>query len=401
MRVLKIRNPIGCFGKYDNETKRACALLEYDVRDYNANNDDSKKMVEVPMEKLAKAAFMKLKDFRDFHEKIGNFRDNLRVSTISTSKSKRPNQKDKNGNKSAVNTSSKSGIIFRKSSIPSLAIQLGAFVPNSSGAAMRAQRLFTDIVDLLKNSSKKDGIYGLRDLQKNQTSYEAACFYLVCTSNQDKDDKNAAIRRRRRLSKDFDEGDESQQLDLKTFVDITKVSPQFQAILDYVSKLKDEIESKHASKRSAPEKAGRSRSSLKTSQSSQITKATKSRKRSKKEAFDIEETINSRSTLKQDEISSDRRTENAKELDSSTFIHNDFHTEESNYDNNRRRKSRPNATFQQWKAEVLQEAYENARKTMSAGNATTGDDCEKEQKLFKPQELLDFVVRGILERNGL
>ena len=132
-----------------------------------------------------------------------------------------------------------------------------------------------------------------------------------------------------------------------------------------------------------------------------MTKANKSRKRSKKEAFDIEETINSRSTLKQDEISSDRRTENAKELDSSTFIHNDFHTEENELDDNKKRKSRPNATFQQWKAEVLREAYENARKTMSAGNATTGDDCEKEQKLFKPQELLDFVVRGILERNGL
>ncbi len=400
LRVLKIRNPIGCFGKYDNETKRACALLEYDVRDYNTNNDDRNKMVEVPMEKLAKAAFMKLKDFRDFHEKIGNFRDNLRVSTISKSKSKGQSEKDKNGNKNAVNVSSQSGIVFRKSSIPSLAIQLGAFVPNSSGAAMRAQKLFTDVVHLLKNSSKKDGIYGLRDLQKNQSSYEAACFYLVATSNQDKDDKNSAIRRRRRTSRDFDEGEENQHLDLKTFVDITKVTSQFQAILDYVGKLKDEIESKNASKPNAPRKAGRSRPSLETFQSSQKIKANKSRKRSKKEAFDINETISSRSTLNKNEISGDPETENAEELDSGNFIHKNFDTEESNYDDRRKRKSRSNATFHQWKAEVLREAYEDARQKMSAANAA-GDDCEEKQKLLKPQDLLDFVVREILERNGL
>ena len=77
LRILKVRNPIGCFGKYDNDRKRACALLEYEVRDYKTENNKS---IEVDMELLAKAAFMKLKDFRDFHEKLGNFRDNIQIS---------------------------------------------------------------------------------------------------------------------------------------------------------------------------------------------------------------------------------------------------------------------------------------------------------------------------------
>ena len=125
LRVLKIRHPIGSFGKNDNETKRFCALLEYVLRD----ND----IASVTMDRLSKAAFMNTKDFREFHEKIGNFRHGLSIAT------KPKTVVEKNPAGTALRTRKKkrkvdieNGIVFHKSSIPFLTIQLGAFVPNAS-----------------------------------------------------------------------------------------------------------------------------------------------------------------------------------------------------------------------------------------------------------------------------
>jgi len=317
LRVLKIRNPIGSFGRYDNEMKRACALLEYDVRDYNRNrgigngngngnattnnydndNDNgngNNDPIEIPMDKLARAAFMKPKDFRDFHEKIGNFRDNLRATVVAKTRAKDTNSKDGKGDKTLQSSSrnhnsnnsnneknnnnnnnktktkisnphQKSGIALAKSSIPSLAIQMGAFVPNSSGVALRAQKLFRDLVALLKRSSKQGGNWhGLMDVQKNQASYEAACFYLVATttatttstsnnggrehSAKDLPQPSRPRRRRRRANSLRDHLDDAAEndprLDLSTFLDVTKeVASQFQTVLDYVRELQTEIQS--------------------------------------------------------------------------------------------------------------------------------------------------------------
>ena len=398
LRVLKIRNPIGCFGKYDNETKRACALLEYEVRDYNINSDDSNSTVEVAMERLAKAAFMKLKDFRDFHEKIGNFRDNLRIGATTTSKTKGGIQRNGSQSQLVVDASSKSGIVFRKSSISSLAIQLGAFVPNSSGAAMRAQKLFADAVDILKRSSKKGGIYGLQDVQKNQSAYEAACFYLVATSDRV---KNASSHRRRKVLKEFDDGDDIQQLDLITFMDITKAPSQFQMILDYVRELKNDIESKQNKKPNTSEISRRSLLSLDSSIPSRKTKSKTSRKRSKEEAFDVTQAIGDNRKRNNDEISGDRKTKDSEKLDTNNFFRDKHDLEENDYDPRlRKRRSGPNAVFKEWKAKVLREGYEDAKHAMRAGDAN-GDDSEEKQELFEPKAILGFVVRGILARNGL
>lgn len=400
LRVLKIRNPIGCFGKYDNETKRACALLEYDVREYNNYlSGTSNRMIEVPMERLAKAAFMKLKDFRDFHEKIGNFRDNLRITAKSTSKAKEKVQEDECGNRKGKTSSKKTSIVFQKSSISSLAIQLGAFVPNSSDTALRAQKLFEQMVENLESSSKKAGIYGLRDIQRNQSSYEAACFYLIATAGQD---KNTTSRRRRRITKEFNDGDDIQQLDLKTFAEITNVPSQFQTILDYVSELKNEIESKTTTSLSSSIKSRRSRPSPNSSIPSRITKSKTSRKRSKEETFDIDEVIGSNGNGINDEDSDGRIPDQQGDSDQKTVFPKVDDIQETNYNQKFQvRKSRPNTVFLEWKSKVLREACEDARKKMSEENATNGEDCKKKQKLLESGDLLDFVVREILAQNGL
>lgn len=400
LRVLKIRNPIGCFGKYDNETKRACALLEYDARDYNVNNNDGDKRVEVPMERLAKAAFMKLRDFRDFHEKIGNFRDNLRITAKTKSKAKGKGQKDEGGSRKGAGSSNKSGIVFRMSSISSMAIQLGAFVSNSSDAAMRAQKLFQDIVGVLESSTKKGGIYGLRDVEKNQSSYEAACFYLIATSGQGKQDKNASIRRRRKVSNAFDDGDDTQQLDLNTFMEITNVPSQFRTILDYVSELKTEIESKQSTDRYTSVKSSRSRQSLGSSMPSRTTKSKTSKKRSKEEAFDVNQFMGANRTRNIDESPDDKKPENAGDLDSNNVFRDDLDIQDSNYDP-RFPKRKRNTIFQEWKSKVLRAACKDARQKMSQDNSMNGEDCEKKQTLLGSKDILDFVVMGILARNGL
>jgi hypothetical protein len=421
LRVLKIRNPIGCFGKYDNDTKRACALLEYDVRDYNnSNGNNNNNNIEVAMERLAKAAFMKLQDFRDFHEKIGNFRENLRIdATIATSKTKERtrtrNDANNESRRTAATATSKSGIVFRKSSISSLAIQLGAFVPNSSDVALRAQKLFTEIVDLLNSSSKKGGMYGLRDVQKNQSSYESACFYLIATTSErgNQQDNNASIRRRRRAPKEYNDGDDNQQLDLTTFMDIAKVSLQFQMILDYVSQLQNQIESE--SKRStnhnnASVGSWRSQPSFaSSSKSSKTANSTASRKRSKKEAFGFAQAIatGTESKKNNDECPDDRDTEDTEGIDINNIIFHDDHDKKENnnyHERPRKRTTRSNATFEEWKSRVLRAACEDARHKMNVRNKDRDDDEDCETKvttLFEQEVVLDFVTRDILARNGL
>lgn len=390
LRVLKIRNPIGCFGKYDNDTKRACALLEYDIREYNAtNSNSSNNTIEVAMERLAKAAFMKLKDFRDFHEKIGNFRENLRINATRAPKTKKKALTEEVQAKRYTGSTSKKGIVFQKSSISSLAVQLGAFVPNSSDVASRTQKLFREVVDLLENSSKKGGIYGLQDIQKNQSSYEAACFYLIATSGQRKRDNNASTRGRRKVSKELDDRDGVQELDLITFMDMTKASSQFETILDYVTKLQNEINSK--------QQIPNRNTSV---QSRRLPKPKTSRKRSKEEAFDIAQTIGTDSSRRYNQESQgDRTLEQAEEIDTNNFFGVDPNIKENSYDQKiRKRRFRSNATFQEWKANALKAAFEDAKQKLNLGIEGNGGDFEKKQKR---EQILDFVVRGILERNGL
>ena len=388
LRILKVRNPIGCFGKYDNDRKRACALLEYEVRDYKTENNKS---IEVDMELLAKAAFMKLKDFRDFHEKLGNFRDNIQISQPPSNK-KRP-RNDATGNNSAVDVRSKSGIVFRKSSIPSLAIQLGAFVPNSSNVASRAQKLFSEIIDLLKKSSKKDGIYGLRDVQKNQNSYEAACFYLIARPERGRHDNNTSTLRHRRSSKTNDEGDDYHQLDLASFLKITKVSSQFQMILDYVDQLRNDIESNRRTRRDAFVESQRSQKQFSSSNTSKTkhTKVSKNRRTATKLKNKAVENLDGRNP-----------EHNEEDVHISSLINSDRDEDGKMH---RRglvgQNSYPNSTFGEWRSKVLLAACEDAKQNMNANNTNDDLDSKENQRIFRREDILDFVVEGILERNGI
>lgn len=386
LRVLKIRNPIGCFGKYDNDMKRACALLEYDVRDYNMKIDINTS-IEVDMERLAKAAFMNSKAFRDFHEKIGNFRENLRINAPSKLKMKKKLHNDTCKSRSAATVTSNSSIIFRKSSISSLAIQLGAFVPNSFDVALRAQKLFHKVVDIMKDSSKFRGIYALQDLQSNQSSYEAACFYLITTSGLS---NNVSIRRRRRSSKGYD-GNDNQQLNLTTLMDVANVSSQFKMILDYVSELKNEIESKRSTNNDATSESSRSRPSSASSCSSPVSKT-----RSKEGAFS--------GGRDNDQNREDRESEHAACIDLDNFLNNDhaYDKKESNgHQRSRKRKSHSMTIFEEWKANVLRVAREDSRQKMSGIKEKNNEVCEEKQRFFEEECILDFVTKDILSQNDL
>jgi hypothetical protein len=388
LRVLKLRHPYGSLGKSDSDIKRACALLEYAVRD-DHNNNSNNNHIEISMAQLAKAAFMKLKDFREYHEKIGNFRIDAPSTTVTTKKRtargvtaaavKMTTTNPKNRRSS--NTSS--SIVLKKSSIPFLAIQLGAFVPNSSDVAKRAQDYFQDVVEILrKPSNKGGGVHGLRDIQRNQFSYEAACFYLIATSGRDHDsnsnnnNNNSTTTRRRRRSKtgnDDDDDDIERQLDLSTFIDVIKAPSQFQTVLSYVKELREDIESTLSSSR---------RSSSETETKS----TTASRKRSRKEVSDSSEaTISGRKSN-----SHDTSDENPLSALYNEKQSNDFS------DNQRRSYSRPNPVFDEWKKKVLVEVCEDAKETMK--ETKKYELCENDNEA---ERILDFAVREILAGNGM
>ena len=388
LRVLKLRHPYGSLGKSDSENKRACALLEYAVRDdHNNNSNSNNNNIEISMAQLAKAALMKLKDFREYHEKIGNFRIDPPSMTATTKKrttrgvtaaaaavTKTTTTKNPKNRRSSNNSSS---IVLKKSSIPFLAIQLGAFVPNSSDVAKRAQDYFQDVIELLKKPSNKGGgVHGLRDIQRNQFSYEAACFYLIATSGRghDRSNSNSKVRRRSKTGDDDDEDDIERQLDLSTFIDVIKAPSQFQTVLGYVKELREDIESTLSSSR---------RSSSETETKS----TTASRKRSRKEASESSEaTIAARKRNNSHDISG----ENPPSAPYNEKQSNDFS------DNQRRRYSRPNPVFDEWKKKVLVEACEDAKETMK--KTKKYESCENDNEADR---ILDFAVRKILAGNGM
>ncbi|OEU13649.1 hypothetical protein FRACYDRAFT_241993 [Fragilariopsis cylindrus CCMP1102] len=383
---IERKSDSGSLGKSDSENKRACALLEYAVRDdHNNNSNSNNNNIEISMAQLAKAALMKLKDFREYHEKIGNFRIDPPSTTVTTKKrttrgvtaaavTKTTTTKNPQNRRSSNNSSS---IVLKKSSIPFLAIQLGAFVPNSSDVAKRAQDYFQDVIELLKKPSNKGGgVHGLRDIQRNQFSYEAACFYLIATSGRghDRSNSNSKVRRRSKTGDDDDEDDIERQLDLSTFIDVIKAPSQFQTVLGYVKELREDIESTLSSSR-------------RSSSENETKSTTASRKRSRKEASESSEaTIAARKRNNSHDVSG----ENPPSAPYNEKQSNDFS------DNQRRRHSRPNPVFDEWKKKVLVEACEDAKETMK--KAKKYESCENDNEADR---ILDFAVRKILAGNGM
>mmetsp|Transcript_22270 Transcript_22270/g.52940 ORF Transcript_22270/g.52940 Transcript_22270/m.52940 type:complete len:430 (-) Transcript_22270:359-1648(-) len=388
LRVSKLRNRIGCFGKYDNERKRGCALLEYEVRDYNIKNDIR---IDIPMERLAKAAFMKLKDFRDFHDMIGNFRESLRTDSTTPKTKKNIKSDTKNDeieSRTASIVNSESGIRLHKSSISSLAIQLGAFVPNSSGVALRATNFFREVVELLQESSKKGSIYGLRDVQNNQSSYEAACFYLIATSGHKKQNNDSFQRSSRKCYN----GDENQELDLITFMNLTNVSSKFQMILDYVNELRNEIETKRSTNHSTSVESTSDGTVYPSSNISQKSNSVDSRKRRRKDIY----------PKKNNENLNDEKSGRTTDVDTSSFFRTDIQKNGESSDQNFECQGYySNKTFAEWKSKTLREAYGDRRRKMNAIDLAELERGEKTGTSFEREDALDFVTREILSRNGL
>lgn len=219
LRLFKVKNPTGTFGKQDNDLKRACALLEYVYREMEG--------VKIPINRLAKAACMKEKDFINFHQTIGNFRNNTasRNSTCSSSSSS-----------SLVPGNRK------RSSIPSLAIKLGSFVNDSNGVASRAIKLFDKILNHSKNMPASERAYQLRDMKEHQTAYEAACFYVIATS-----EKILTSSRSTSIStriKQDDDDDDNKQLAISSVLDVSNdfTLAEFKNILMHIQNLCQEME---------------------------------------------------------------------------------------------------------------------------------------------------------------
>jgi hypothetical protein len=209
LRLLKLKNPRGSFGKQDNDLKRACALLEYIARE--------KEGFKIPMEKLAKAACMKKIEFVKFHQIIGHFRENASSKSSSSSKA--------NGNDAEGQ---------QKSSIPLLSIKLGPFVQDSNGVAVRAQSIFDNILTYATKMSRTESRYQVRDMRRYQKTYEAACFYFEAT--RDKTTNGRPVQNQ-------EDGDEK-RLELSTVLDASTdfTSMEFKNVLGHVQNLSEEME---------------------------------------------------------------------------------------------------------------------------------------------------------------
>ena len=209
LRTLKINNPIRSFGKQDNDLKRACALLEYIVREQEG--------FKIPMSKLAKAAYMKQKDFEEFHHKIGNFRENTASKSSISSKITGSDAEDK-----------------QKSSIPLLSIKLGPLVQESNQVAVRAQKRFDNILNYAKKMLRTESRYQVRDMKRYLKTYEAACFFFEATRDKAVNDRS--------LQNNDDE--DEKRLELSTFLDVSTefTAMEFKNVLGHVQTLSDEME---------------------------------------------------------------------------------------------------------------------------------------------------------------
>lgn len=159
LRTMKYRLPLGSFGKHDNDLKRTCALLEVIAREMEGR--------KIPMAKLARAAYMKEKEFIKFHQLVLNFRQTKRSHGTSV---RRAGSLDHN-----------TKCIAAGSSIPSLAIKLGSFVTDSGHVADRALKLFQQIFAYSKKLPNHNRFRHLRDIETHRATYEAACFLVAGT----------------------------------------------------------------------------------------------------------------------------------------------------------------------------------------------------------------------------
>jgi hypothetical protein len=207
LRGLQFQTPHGSFGKGDNELKRASALLEYIAREEEG--------LSIPLTQLAKAAFVKEADFVKFHRQVGHFRQ-----TPSSRNNSSTNAGD--ARSASANTNPLLSTTSNTSSIPSLAMKLGSYVNDSNGVAIRAQRLWNQLI----RSSHKNP-HQLQDMARFAKVYEAVCFFIQAT-------RDARI----------EEEDDGKRLQPRTVVEVSTefTLSDFTDILGHVQSLLDPTE---------------------------------------------------------------------------------------------------------------------------------------------------------------
>ena len=73
----------------------------------------------------------------------------------------------------------------RASTVRSLSVRLGGLVPDTAGAARRAEHLFDAVVrDAMHGGVEYDRAARLSDLGRHRVSYEAACFYVAVAEGE-------------------------------------------------------------------------------------------------------------------------------------------------------------------------------------------------------------------------
>ena len=174
LRLMNLQIPLGQFGKHDQDFRRAAALLEYIVREEEG--------YKIPYKQLALAALLKESNFVKLHETIGKFRQTTKTNTSSsdpiTKHKKNAENFDRGENKKNDRTS------MQGSSIPSLALRLGNLIQDPNRSIKKAEELFQDIRQHAKNMGSDSGRQQLYDMKRYQSAYEAACLYLVASSDK-------------------------------------------------------------------------------------------------------------------------------------------------------------------------------------------------------------------------
>lgn len=414
LRLMKVKYPIGTFGKTDNELKRSCALLEYIAREEGHR---------IPIDRLAKVASMKKKDFVAFHEMVGNFNENstLPRSSVCSSSSQSATIGVARGN--AIGKKMGPDTIFlTKSTIPSLAMQLGVFLPNSNSVAVEAQRLFQQIVLHLQHNKKdRVRISGLEDIRRNQSTYEAVCFYLTATKDKHRTNGRPGTTGRggnrpsyqqqqqhRSSSSSYHDGDDfDKHLDLSTFLDICGkdfTPSQFQMILQYVSELWQEIQdaTHHPLMAAGHDPNGAALSSSRRTLDDTIhrtaigegPKDQGSRKRSRTEAGS-----NTKATTNPLMILIEQQ--DAVEGSTSTWV--DINSNNNNNDSDSRGVDQSRIVyspiFLEWKKRMLAAAFDNARSLYEQRDGTT--DIHQTDPSNQKDAILDYAAQEVLRRYKL
>lgn len=206
LRLFKLKHPNGSLGRSDNDLRRACALLEYVVRERGG--------IKIPMKQLSRAACMRERDFMKFHQTVGNFRRGGRVSRA---------------------VKKKDGTLSEARTIPSLTIKLGSYIQDPNGVAQRALKFFQTLTKHAQELPATERGHQLRDIQDHRKAYEASCFFIAATTDTVVQTKPTHA---------FDE-DDNNRLQVQSIIDASNdfTPATFKSILQHVQSIFQQTDS--------------------------------------------------------------------------------------------------------------------------------------------------------------